>query len=254
MQNDGIKKEQELYDNYEDALFRLAMSQVAEEEGKLLMENMEQLDSSEYLPSKELDARLLKLIDRELKKKKDENARKHTHLALKRSLMVIAAVFMLFSISLLTVSAFRLQVFNFMLGIKDKYTSFQLQDNSSSQSSSQMFADWENAYMPTYLPDGYSVGDFNNNNHSKSILLTNKQDDNLDIIYSEYDTSTNLEMDTENASVLKSILINGNMGTLIVKDKFVTVVWAMDNRMFTVSGQADEQLILAVAESVKYVE
>lgn len=61
-------------------------------------------------------------------------------------------------------------------------------------------------------------------------------------------------MDTENASVLKSILINGNMGTLIVKDKFVTVVWAMDNRMFTVSGQADEQLILAVAESVKYVE
>lgn len=256
MQDDANKKEQKLYSEYDDALFRLAMHKVAEQEGKLISEEMKHsdIDEPEYLPSKESEERLLKLIDRELKKKKNEDKRKRKHLTFKRTLIVIAAVIGLFSISLMTVSAFRIQVFNFVLGINDRYTSFQLQDNGGDQINSQMIVDWKNTYVPTYLPEGYEVSDIYNTDDLKSITFKDKQDNSLDIVYSEFATSSNMELDTENAALVKTITINGNKGTLITKNNITTVAWIMDNKIFSVMGQASSDLLIKISESVKYVK
>lgn len=254
MQNSDFNKEQKLYDDYEDALFRLAMHKVAEQDGKFFGKEMQQadIDEAEYLPSKESEEKFIKLLNAELKKNKKETKGKRQYL--KKTLTILVAIIALFSIGLLTVDAFRVQVYNFLLSIKDEYTLFQLQDNGGGQNSSQMIVDWKNAYAPTYMPDGYEITDIYNTSDVKTITFKNKQDDILDITYTELASSTALELDTESASLVKTISINGNKGTLISKDKIITVAWIMDNKMFCVSGQVDQFIIIKIAESVKFIK
>jgi hypothetical protein len=68
MQNDKDTSEKERYEEYEDAVFRLAMHMLAEKEGKLYLEEMEALKNiPEYIPSPEAQKKFLELLDRYLK-------------------------------------------------------------------------------------------------------------------------------------------------------------------------------------------
>ncbi|GAB6173595.1 hypothetical protein JCM15765_30730 [Paradesulfitobacterium aromaticivorans] len=53
---------------------------------------------------------------------------------------------------------------------------------------------------------------------------------------------------------MKPISINGHEGTLVVKKSMVTIVWEMDNHMFTVQAQTSEDTAVKIAEGVKYVD
>lgn len=195
----------------------------------------------------------MKLLGSRLKKQKSIGKRQHAHFLFKRASVILAAIIIIFSIMLGTVSAFRIQVCNFVLGITDKYTSLQLQDADKHSSGNQMIVDWKNTYAPTYMPDGYEADDILNTDTMKSITYKSKENNNLDIVYTEYDSSSTIELDTEAADVVKTVSINDNKGTLIVKDTMVTVGWTVDNKMFTVMGQVDENLIMQIAKSVQYV-
>ena len=250
------KKDQKLYDNYEDALFRLLMHNAAGKEGQLTNEKINHPDNHEakYMKTNVTEKQTLEFINATLKKNQSKKLENHAHIKLKRAVAIIAAVAIVFSIGMLTVSAFRIQVFNVVLGIKDKYTSFQLKENGEDQNSSQMIVDWKNAYVPTYIPDGYEVSDLFKTDDLKSLTYKNKQDNSLDIVYSEFATSSVMQLDTENAALVQTLTINGNTGTLIIKDNMASVAWIMDNKMFSVIGQVDSELLIKIAESVKYVK
>lgn len=252
MQSNKQSIEQEIYANYEDAVFRLAVHKAAEQEGKRLMEEAHLTDDDfEYTPTAESRDRFLKLLDYELKRTvMKEHRLKRIHL--KRLTVVLAAVIALISISLMTVDAFRVKVFNFVLGINEKYTSMQMQDNGGNEAVSKMIVDWKNAYVPTYIPDGYEVSDVFNTEDLKSITFKNKSDANMDIIFTETASVSNLEIDTEDASSFSTIMINGNKGILTTKNNVVAVAWVVDKRILTINGQVDKKTIILIAESAKY--
>jgi len=154
----------------------------------------------------------------------------------------------------LTVQAFRIDVLNFLISIEPKYTSFQLNDNESAASSKSLVVNWTNAYVPTYIPKGYEVDSISYSDSLKKLALNNKQDETLFIVYSEYDSSNNVEIDTENASLVKTVKINGHHGTLVVKNSIVTVAWEIDNHMFTVQTQVGVDETIKIAENVKFIK
>lgn len=249
--SDGIKK---LNEEHEDSLFRLVMNNAAEKEGKLLFEENEQLKSNpDYLPSQEDTERFTGLLDSHLKKAKKFNKDRRLSRVLNKAAVVMLVVVIAFSTAMVTVQAFRIQVLNFLINMKPKYTSLQLTENDSNQTSEKMIVNWTNTYVPTYISDGYEVSSISYSDSIKMIKL-NRKDDSSTIIYTEYNSSNSIAVDTENASLVKTIKINGLDGTLSVKNSVTAVAWKMDNHLFTVQGQICTDEAIKIAEGVKFIK
>ncbi|NLH02304.1 MAG: DUF4367 domain-containing protein [Clostridiales bacterium] len=87
----------------------------------------------------------------------------------------------------------------------------------------------------------------------KKIIFT-KREDNSSVIYTEYNSKNSIAVDTENASLVETVKINGQDGTLSVKDSTTSVVWAMDNHLFTIQGQLSADEAIKMAEGVKFIK
>ena len=61
-------------------------------------------------------------------------------------------------------------------------------------------------------------------------------------------------MDTENASAFEAVSINGHEGALVVKNSLVTIIWAMEDRMFMIRGEIEKDMVIKMAEGVKYLD
>lgn len=62
MNNDTDRKYEALVENYEDALMRLVMYRVAQEDGKRLLEEMEELENSGFEVPRELDEKCINTV------------------------------------------------------------------------------------------------------------------------------------------------------------------------------------------------
>lgn len=245
---------QKLYAEYEDSLFRLVMHDVAEKEGRLLTEENEQLKKDpECLPSQAQIKEFSKLLDIHAKKHLSRLVKPRFMRMLNRVAVVILAVIIVFSTAMLTVQAFRIEVLNFFVDIKSKYTSFRLNDvyNGSTDS---LVLNWTNAYVPTYIPDGYEVSSIFSSESIRRVIYSNKHDKSLFIVYTECSPSNSIAVDTESASLVETVNINDNIGKLVVKNSNITVVWEMDGRLFLVETQISTEEAIKIAKGVKYIK
>lgn len=243
-----------LYDAYEDGMFRLVMNNVAEKEGKMLFDENEMLKSDpESISSQEDIKRFSQLLDSHLKKAKRRHNTPRFSKMINRAAVAALAIIIIFSTAMVTVQAFRIQVLNFLINIESKYTSYQLSGNDENDKNKAGLAvSWTNAYVPTYVPEDYEVTSISSSDSLKKIIFTNKKDKALYIIYCEYSSSNSIAVDTENASLVKKVKINGEDGTLSVKDTTVTVAWIIDEHLFTIQGSLSTDEAVRLAESVKF--
>lgn len=240
-----------LNEGYENALFHLVMNDAAEEEGKQYFEENETLNANQKnSPSAENIKRFTKLLDSQLKKKK-KFGRVHHFSALNKAAVAVLAIFFTFSSMMVTVQAFRLSVLNFLISIEPKYTSYELQDDNQSGDNEKLIVNWTNSYVPGYMPEGYEVTEMSSSDSLKKIVLENA--DSTKIIYTEYESDSSLSVDTEDASLIETIKINGHDGTLSEKDLTTTVVWKMAGHLFVVQGQISTDEAIKIAENVKFV-
>ena len=251
--NSSDQTREKLYEEYEESFFKLIVYDAAGKEGKLLLEENEKLkEDPEFSPSPEATQKFKKQLSFHLKECKTHEKKRHVTVVLKRTAMAMSAVVVLFTTMMFSVEAFRVKVLNLWLDIQPEYTSFQLKDNNGDSDTDRSAVNWTDAFVPTYVPEGYTATDISSNELSKRILFENEKK-NLTIIYMELGSSSNLAVDTENASVMKTVKINGHDGTLIVKEPMVSVVWDMNNAMFLIQGQESVDETLKMAEGVKFV-
>ena len=74
------------------------------------------------------------------------------------------------------------------------------------------------------------------------------------LIYTEYTSANSIAVDTEIASSIEKVNINNQDGTLSVKDSIVSVVWVMDDHLFTVQGNLSNEEAIKIAEDVKLIK
>ncbi len=154
--SDEISKK--LYEDYEDSLFRLVIHDTANKEGKLFLEEKEKLknDPKSY-PSKEVSQKFCQQLDARLKKPKTYKARQLMLRRFNRTAVEILFVVVILLTTVASVQALRTKVLNFFMDIQPGYTSFQLKENDKSTNKETPVVNWTNAYVPTYIPDGYIV-------------------------------------------------------------------------------------------------
>lgn len=243
----------ELYKHYEDCLFRVLMYRYAESEGKrYIVENEALKRENKYQPSSKAVRRFNKSVNTTIIK-----SNLHSFIISIRPLINKAAVFvvilgLIFSFTFTFISAFRIEVLNLLLKIEEKYTLIRLDDNENNIDSDKSYINWRNIYIPTYIPEGYYIYSFTNEADLKVIDFV---DDHGNIItFCELSASIENTLDTENASLIKNININGNAGLLVVKEDRVSIAWSDNVRIFTLHTQLPIEETVKIAESVSFID
>ncbi|MCB8818102.1 DUF4367 domain-containing protein [Desulfosporosinus shakirovi] len=251
--NSSEQIRKKLYEEYEDSMFRLVMHDAAEKEGKLFLAEKEKLrNAPESLPSEETFKRFSKQLEGQLKKHKAYARRRRMFKALNKIAVAMLAVIVILFTTVVTVQAVRVRALNFLMDIQPKYTSFQLKESDSGSDNGGSVVGWTNAYVPTYIPDGYKVSNSSNGKLLKKIEFKNQQGSL--ITYTELSEGSSPALDTENASDFETVSINGHKGTLAVKNSLVTIIWEMNNGMFMIRAQTSKDTAMKMAEGVKYVD
>lgn len=242
-----------LQDNYEDALLRLVMADYAiAEGGEFLWENEELKKNTDYQVTPEKLRKFQRVIGNAFYKRNLKTMLASTY----RSVNKVAAVFIIISVMLFTsvmsVQAFRVSILNFLIGFEEEFTSIQLGDShSNSIIGSNVYVTWTDAYVPTYIPDGFMVTRLSNEQGYKYIDYAH--DDGRAITYYELSAMYESNIDTENAERIEYTEVQGYDALFLEKDDKLSVTWAIEDRLFVISGQVSDDELFKIAEGVRFI-
>ena len=108
-------------EQFEDAVFSMLMADVAEAEGKRLLEVNRQLQGDpEAAVPEEVSSRCLKAIKREFNRRNLRNIRRTCARVFQRVAIVVLVVVACFSAAYVTSEAFRVNVMNYVIVIFDE--------------------------------------------------------------------------------------------------------------------------------------
>jgi len=232
----------------------LVMHELAEHEGELYLKESNALgDSPEAGPSPGALEKFSKRLDAELKKQRAKTRQLYFPKAMNVAAVAMLAVVFVFLTAMTTVQAFRTRVMNLWLDVRPEYTSFRLRGSTDANDGSTV-VNWTNAYLPTFIPEGYIVSTWSYSKAYKRITFENSQDRTSFTIYLELDESDNPVVDTENASRFEPILINEKNGMLVMKDDVVTIVWEMDSLLFALQARTSVDMAIRIAEGVRFIK
>lgn len=118
MPTNSAEKLRKLNEEYEDRLFRIILDDAAEQEGKLLLYENEQLKSiPDNIPSQKDIDRFAWLLDSHLKKSGKKRKKRSISKIFARIAIVLLVLIITASIMILTVHALRVRVLNFLISI-----------------------------------------------------------------------------------------------------------------------------------------
>lgn len=175
MGNEIDKDYSALIEDYEDALMRLVMYRVAQEDGKRLLQEAQELDISGFEVPKELDEKCLKLIREGCASEKRSKAASleaafeepSPHRGLRLYAVVRAAVVAILAAVVLFCAAyalnedFRVGVLNFFLELRENGTWFSFQKggrkNNGAYQPQASGMEGEFPFEFTYIPEGYEL-------------------------------------------------------------------------------------------------
>lgn len=250
--------ETKLIEDYEESLIRLAMANYAEIDGqKILRENDELKDSSFYQPSEEAKCRFIKTMNHYYHKQKINAIFRSSYRYLNKIAALLLLIFVVLSISICSVEAIRIKVLNLIINMQAEYTEIRLDNGKDNKNiiGNNLYINWDNAYAPTYIPDGYSIRNLTNNKNMKVIEYSNENGGI--IFFQQLDEKSSANIDTEDADKIEKIMVQGNEGLLINKNGLISVIWNKDSFIFMLNAQTDhlqKEDVVKIAESVLFIK
>lgn len=240
---------------YEDNLFREAVREAARIEGELLLRENSGMSEDDADISLDKQKAFRERLERSLQDKRNKERRLSHIKVLQRAAVILLVLSSVLAVSLFSVDAFRVRFFNLLIETKPEYTEFRLEEKNGGSDGDQgngaQSVDWPNSYIPTYVPEGYSVESSENYDSMKLILFQNAEGKIID--YAQYSESVSFNYDTEDA-VLQDITVNGEAGMLVVKGENYSIIWKHESSIFVVRTQIDEQETLKIAENIKFIK
>lgn len=238
---------------YEDSLFAILMDKFAAEEGQRLLEENERLQQDcDFKLPEGFEARCEKTIDRAIAAKKRRAAGQKTIKTLAKVAVFFVICGIAFAVLFNSVSAFRIVVWKFFEREDATNTSISISESGEQNYNKQNIKIPSGNYLPTWLPDGYSLTSYSDTVKGTTAIFSDNKD-NL-IFYFEYGNGQVLGVNTYNADIVKNIEINRFDGLLVIKDNAISISWAdvQRNRLVRIrTTDLDEETVISIAESVK---
>lgn len=166
-----------------------------------------------------------------------------------------AVVFLTFFIFLTTVFAasapVRDAIYKILFSHEDRYTLVQVDPTVSDAFIDADLYTWEHCFAPTYLPEGYGLSEYDD---LEGILLIVRYTNGEKFIQFNQTASGaqgSIDVDSENAQITRSIIINNSEGIYNLKDGKTSIVWQVGGCMLSLLSNEDTEEVIRFAESIQ---
>lgn len=221
---------------YNERLLKNVLQDIREEQDAELLKEIEEAKNNPMFANKENEA--------------EEFAEKYTKKPKKKTGKIIfrAASIVLIAAVMLSFVPFKAQgqkisvakiIMNF---VNSEFLAFDSNEEDS------LLLSYEGEYIPTYIPDGYSVQSVNNDPEIKEIVFSKE---NKAIILKEQNIDYKTNADYSDASDLQNIEILGYKGMSFIKDGVHHVVITTDNSNLYISCNDDTVDLIGFAELIE---
>ena len=242
---------EDLYKQYDDIRFRIAMTEIANERVESTMAEIEDDHSGETEQqiaemSERLRPRIYRLINQHDKATKRQRFIRHK---LPRACIAVLCVIGALSIGALTAIAsssyVRHMLMELFIQIDDEYTQHSLVEKAGSEF--DVPADWAGRFYPSYIPEGYSFVEVVNGLGMNVVHYADALGSELD--FSERDASVITRIDTEDIDAVRTT-IHGAEGAYTYRDGITNITWSANNAYFVINISDAPEVALKIAESV----
>lgn len=256
-----MTRREQLQENVEDAVFALLMEDVAEQEGKRLIEENEQLkhDPSAKVPD-DLDKRCRKIIKRSYAKDRRRTVGRTIHNILGNVALAAMVCILLFVSAFAAVPEIRVMTLNLLIEVSDVSTSLRLvgadnepvtQDGKPDDADSVQTL-W--GYRLPEIPGGYVLDYENSSERAVNLWYSNAEGNFIRFNIAKAHDTFSLNVDTESAEV-EDIKVHGYDGLLIGKEEVLKIVWGDTDQKNFVSITClgvDQNILLNFANEMEY--
>lgn len=232
-----------LNDEIFDALLKEALSQLEEEKVKEKNREMEQIDTSDYLPSK----KFLRNLRREYFRYSVKNTLKSKALRKVASFVLMAGV--VSGGLCFWAEANGIPVYETIFLRKERYTSIEVYNQIVSEEDESSL---DYFYFPKYLPLGFTVTEEISNKEFYYIKFES-QEQYFYISQGPLLSAKQKRIDTENAE-LESIEIDGHQGLYVEMDDKQIVYLEMGNTAISIYGNIGKKEIFQMANNLEFLE
>jgi hypothetical protein len=147
----------------------------------------------------------------------------------------------------MSVEAFRVPFLNLFSRSDDKSVTVKVEDKIANYDA---FADQiKGLYLPSYIPDTYSVSEVLNPGNSYIVIFENSDGARIDLTALLSGSSTGI--DNENA-VIENILINDEEAQYYSSNGVNNLIFKYDQNVFALRAQIPKDEMVKMAESLKY--
>lgn len=164
----------------------------------------------------------------------------------------IAAVLIIISIvgSFVTMSieAFRVRFLNLVIETSQKFSLISQEEINETQVIYDVPSDWINYYYPKYLPEGYYLLNTRSLVDTRYMTFRNLEGNEMGFI--QGNLSSQSQIDSEKGKVIE-VEVNENKGILVIKDDIAIINWTDNEMSFSIQGNVEKSVLLAIAESVE---
>ena len=246
---------EELQEQYEEALFALLLDEIAEEEGRKLLEENERLnlDPDAAVPE-ELEQKCRKLIRNAYRKKRGRTIGKVSIKVIQRVAVAVFVSVLLFAVAYAAIPEVRVGTLNLILKVAEDHTDLQLQHTGDSGSHNP-YTDVTPYTLP-HIPNEYGMLYSREEQNSRIYWYETEKGEILQIAIDAGNEHTSYGVDTEDANVT-NVTINEYAGICAEKNGTVQVAWADTGRavFFSIYSTAyDKDHVLELARAIKYAE
>jgi hypothetical protein len=247
--NDEPYDLESVQDQYEDSAITLLVNLMMQEEGGRYLEESKRFEENHSF-GVDLDKQALKTIDRHFSSIRRKEKMAVVGKAFSHVAKVFLIVFLIFSITFTSVSAFRDVAMNFVVKTFDHSSTIVSWLGQNKASTLR--------YAPSWLPDNsWELVNYSSSDSTYTLEYKNADGDSLNILMTD-SASGNITIDTENTEIRTDILINKNPSIMSIDSEAVILSWEDESRnlfcTLVICGSEnnlDPQIAQKIAESIK---
>lgn len=246
--NNKILSDESLIEDYEDLVFKKVFAIRCKEESNIIFDEIRKRDNTETAGKKIVE----KLFN---KKEYKENFQTLGKIFKKGFVFAASLVFVVIvSVSSVVVASADIRevvtdiIYHLVFEDNEKYTKISVAEDM--EFIDPELYDWDGAYAPTYMPDGFEFANRDDFKKYHSIEYSNNEKQ----LYIVQFLELSYNIDTEDAIDIKHITINNSDAIIVIKEDKNIVSWCCDKTMFWIRGNINIEELIKIAKSMHVVK